>query len=166
LRRGGKGIGLAALAAALFVAAAPAHGAPRGCDPLDPSACLLPWPNDYFRKHGRLALTNAMMPRSKDGKPIQASDYNRSDGFSPGQIIVTLVPGLDLRRSGAAPVTDMGRSLRRRQPIVVIDAKTLKRQLIWSELNSPPRTPASGRSTSAPAWAGARATATSWRCAT
>jgi hypothetical protein len=125
----------------LFATAAPAHAAPRGCDPLDPAACLLPWPNDYFRQDGRLALTNAM-PCSKNGKPIQASDYNRSDGFSPGQIIVTLVPGLDLRRSGAAPVTNLGRSLRRRQPIVVIDAKTLRRQLIWSELNSLPENPA------------------------
>jgi hypothetical protein len=62
-------------------AAAPAHAAPRGCDPLDPAHCLLPWPNDHFRKDGRLALTNAMMPHSRDGKPIQASDYNRSDGF-------------------------------------------------------------------------------------
>ena len=62
-------------------------------------------------------------------------DYNWSDGFSPGQIIVTLVRGLDLKRSGAAPVTDVGRSLKRNQPIVVIDAKTGKRQLIWSELN-------------------------------
>jgi hypothetical protein len=64
--------------------AAQAHAAPRGCDPLDPAHCLLPWPNDHFRKDGRLALTNAMMPHSGDGKPIQASDYNRSDGFSPG----------------------------------------------------------------------------------
>jgi hypothetical protein len=116
-------------------AAAPAHAAPRGCDHLDPAHCLLPWPNDHFRKDGRLALTNAMMPHSGDGKPIQASDYNRSDGFSPGQILVTLVPDLDLRRSGAAPVTNIGRSLRRRQPIVVIDAKTGKRQLVWSELD-------------------------------
>jgi hypothetical protein len=116
-------------------AAAPAHAAPRGCDPLDPAHCLLPWPNDHFGKDGRLALTNAMMPHSGDGKPIQASDYNRSDGFSPGQILVTLVPGLDLRRSGAAPVTNIGRSLRRRQPIVVIDAKTGTRQLVWSELD-------------------------------
>jgi hypothetical protein len=125
----------AAACAALLGVAGPALAAPRGCDPLDPSDCLLPWPNDYFRKGGRLALTNAMMPRSKDGVPIQASDYNRSDGFSPGQIIVTLVPGLDLRRSGAAPITNMGRSLARRQPIVVIEAKSLERQLIWSELN-------------------------------
>ena len=40
------------------------------------------------------------MPRSTDGKPIAARDYNWSDGFSPGQIIVTLVPGLDLKRAG------------------------------------------------------------------
>jgi hypothetical protein len=142
LRGSGKGICFAALAVMLLATASSAQAAPRGCDPLDPSACLLPWPNDYFRRDGRLALTNAMMPRSKDGKPIETSDYNRSDGFSPGQIIVTLVPGLDLRRSGAAPVTNIGRSLARRQPIVVIDAKTLKRQLIWSELNSLPENPA------------------------
>jgi hypothetical protein len=118
-----------------------AQGAAKGCDPLDKAACLLPWPNDYFRKDGHLALTNAQMPKSTDGIPIAARDYNWSDGFSPGQIIVTLVPGLDLKRSGAAPVTDMGRSLKRKQPIVVIDAKTGKRQLIWSELNMVPSNP-------------------------
>jgi hypothetical protein len=112
-----------------------AQAQPRGCDPLDPAACLLPWPNDHFRKDGRLALTDAMMPRSKDGKPVTASDYNRSGGFSPGQIIVTMVPGLDLRRSKVVPVTNMARSFARRQPVVVIDAKTGKRQLIWAELN-------------------------------
>jgi hypothetical protein len=141
LRRTGKGICLAALVVALLATAAPAQAAPRGCDPLDPAHCLLPWPNDHFRKNGRLALTDAMMPRSKDGKAIAAGDYNRSDGFSPGQILVTLVPGLDLRRSGAASVTNMRRSLREFQPIVVIDAKTLERQLIWSELNTVPEDP-------------------------
>ena len=54
---------------------------------------------------------------------------------------MTLVPGLDLKRSGAAPVTDIGRSLKRNQPIVVIDAKTGKRQLIWSELNMVAKNP-------------------------
>jgi hypothetical protein len=34
-----------------------------------------------------------MMPRSATGVPIKASDYNRSGGFSPGQIIVTLCRG-------------------------------------------------------------------------
>jgi hypothetical protein len=138
VRRGALSIALCAIALGF---AAPSEAAPKGCDPFDKAACLLPWPNDYFVKHGHLALTNAQMPHSTDGVPIAARDYNWSDGFSPGQIIVTLVRGLDLGRSGAAPVTDIGRSLKRNQPIVVIDAKTGKRQLIWSELNAVPKNP-------------------------
>jgi hypothetical protein len=138
VRRGALSIALGAI---VLVFAAPAEAAPKGCDPFDKAACLLPWPNDYFVKRGHLALTNAQMPHSTDGVPIAARDYNRSDGFSPGQIIVTLVPGIDLGRTGAAPVTDIGRSLKRNQPIVVIDAKTGKRQLIWSELNAVPKNP-------------------------
>jgi hypothetical protein len=126
---------IAVLAGVLLGVAIPAHAAPLGCDPLDPADCLLPWPNDYFVKDGRLALRKAMMPRNAQGEAMRAADYNRSDGFSPGQIIVTMVPGLDLRRSGVVPNTNMARSFARRQPVVVIDAKTRKRQLIWAELN-------------------------------
>jgi hypothetical protein len=133
----GRGLLAAAMAAALIAAmAAPAAAAPRGCDPLDPAHCLLPWPNDHFRKDGRLALRDAMMPRNAAGRPVRAADYNRSDGFSPGQTIVTRVPRLDLRRSGAVPVTNMRRAFASNAPIVVIDAKTGKRRLIWAELDS------------------------------
>jgi hypothetical protein len=135
-----KGLAIAAIGAAL-VAAAPAQAAPRGCDPLDPAHCLLPWPNDHFVKDGRLALRAAMMPRNKAGTPVRAADYNRSDGFSPGQTIVTLVPGLDLRRSGAVPQTNMASAFARRAPIVVIDARTRRRQLIWAELDSQATSP-------------------------
>ena len=125
---------------ALLALAGPAAAAPRGCDPLDPAACLLPFPNDHFRDGGRLALRNAMMPRNSGGKPIRARDFNYSDGFSPGQTIVTRVPGLDtpkaFRRTGAVPVTDMSRSFERRQPVVVINARTRRRQLIWAELDA------------------------------
>jgi hypothetical protein len=68
-----------AAAAAVFVAlvaAAPAGAA--GCDPIDPSRCLLPWPNDYFREHGHLALTPSMMPANASGTPIEPADYNWS----------------------------------------------------------------------------------------
>jgi hypothetical protein len=132
-----RGALAAALAVTLVAAtAAPAAAAPRGCDPLDPAHCLLPWPNDHFRKDGGLALRNAMMPRNADGKPVRAADYNRSDGFSPGQIVVTRVPRLDLRRSGAVPVTNMARAFAPKAPIVVIDARTGRRQLIWAELDA------------------------------
>jgi hypothetical protein len=128
---------LAVLAAALAGApASAAADAPRGCDRLDPAHCLLPWPNDHFVKRGHLALRDAMMPRNVDGVPVRAADYNRSDGFSPGQTIVTVVPGLDLRRSRAVPQTNLARAFARRAPIVVIDARTGRRQLIWAELDS------------------------------
>jgi hypothetical protein len=35
------------------------------------------------------------MPRDVAGKPIDPTDVNRSDGFSPGEAIATRVPGLD-----------------------------------------------------------------------
>src|SRR5262245_17559636 len=73
-----------------------------GCDPIDPSVCLLPFPNDYFTapdpatKTGvRVALSSLAMPRNVAGIPIDPTDWNRNDGFSPGSLIVTRVPGLD-----------------------------------------------------------------------
>jgi hypothetical protein len=134
-----RGLVAAAVAVAVLAAAAPAGAAP-GCDPIDPSRCLYPWPNDYFRKDGQLALTADMMPRNAAGTPIEPSDYNRSDGFSPGAPIVTKAPGLDtpaaMERTGVVPVTDLARSFDRKQPVVVIDARSGKRQLIWAELDS------------------------------
>jgi hypothetical protein len=139
---------LAALAAAaliaLLVGAAPA--AASGCDPIDPSRCLYPWPNDYFRENGHLALTASMMPTNASGTPIDPADYNWSDGFSPGAPIVTKVPGLDtpaaFAETGAVPITDIARSFDSDQPILVINARTGKRQLIWSELDSTATSPA------------------------
>ena len=138
---------LVALAAAVVVALVAAEpAAASGCDPIDPSRCLYPWPNDYFREHGHLALTASMMPTNASGTPIEPSDYNWSDGFSPGAPIVTKVPGLDtpaaLARTGAVPVTDLARSFDSKQPILVINARTLRRQLIWAELDSNASTPA------------------------
>jgi hypothetical protein len=137
-------LAIAAALAAVLGAAAPSAGA-AGCDPIDPSRCLYPWPNDHFREHGRLALTPAMMPSNAAGKPVEPSDYNYADGFSPGATIVTKVPGLDtpaaFARTGAVPITDLARTYDKRQPVVVINARTLRRQLIWAELDSNASTP-------------------------
>src|SRR6185503_20832591 len=87
------------LAALLVVlAAVPASAAPKpskACDFLDKSVCLQPWPNDYFMKHGRIHLRKKAMPADKDGKHIDPTAWNRNDGFSPGQTILTHVRGLD-----------------------------------------------------------------------
>ena len=143
--------GVAVLAGTL---AGPVGAAEPGCDPIDPAHCLLPWPNDHFtvRDHGtptgrRVQLDVGSMPTNASGVPIEPSDYNRADGFSPGALIVTKVPGLDtpeaFARSGAVPITDIGRSFARRQPVVVIHARSGRRQLIWSELDSNATSPAS-----------------------
>ena len=34
-----------------------------------------------------------------EGKPIDPTEWNRNDGFSPGTMVLTFVPGLDLPRT-------------------------------------------------------------------
>jgi hypothetical protein len=127
-------------------------GTALACDPLDPSACMYPWPNDHFTTPDassptgkRLAFRDDWMPRNRLGKPVSAAPYNFSDGFSPGNMIVTKVPGLDtpaaFERTGAVPITDIERSFDPDQPIVVLNARTLERHLIWSELDANPADP-------------------------
>ena len=115
------------------------------CDFLDPAVCLYPFPNDHFTNGTGRGPSAQPAPRVDAGErrsasTVDPSAWNRNDGFSPGQLIVTKVPGLDtpeaFRKTRAVPVTDMWQSFRPRAPIVVIDADTGKRQLIWSELDA------------------------------
>lgn len=119
------------------------------CDFLDRAVCLQPWPNDYFTIKDsstdtgrRLNLERDAMPKNFERKSIENSDYNRNDGFSPGSPIITKVPGLDtfkaFRKTGAVPITDMGRYDDRHQAIVVIDADSARRHPIWSEIDANP----------------------------
>ena len=123
------------------------------CDPIDPAACLLPWPNDTFTKADpttatgrRLALNPLSMPRNVAGKPVDPTEFNRNDGFSPGQSIVTKVPGLDTlkayEKTNPVPITDVRRSFDPNAPIIVLNADTGRRHLIWSEIDSNASTPA------------------------
>src|SRR3954468_23098563 len=157
--RRNAGVIIAMLALALMPAGAiakpRAHRPPEqtgrsavdGCDALDPSVCMLPFPNDYFTKADATTQTGRLldfellgMPRHRAQKPIDPSDWNRADGFSPGSLIVTKIPQIQtqaaLDRSGAVPITDIKRTYDPDAPIVVIDADTGRRQLIWTEIDS------------------------------
>ena len=144
-----------------------------GCDPLDPALCLFPFPNDAFTVEDpstatgrRVAFAPTAMPRNGtdvatgevggEGKPVDPTEWNRNDGFSPGQAVLTYVPGLDLPRtwgtqdrasSGTAPntpgwfdyrdqITDIDLSRRPDAPIVILDADTGERHPFWSELDT------------------------------
>src|SRR3954451_2321086 len=129
-----------------LVGAAPASAA--GCDPIDPSACLLPWPNDYYTRHDassptklRLALRPTATPvRKDDGKHVDVTDLNRADGFSPGGFAIVRVPQVTsdaaLERSRAATMAHPERWSAKNAPLVVADAKTGKRWPAVIEVDS------------------------------
>jgi hypothetical protein len=113
------------------------------CDITAAGKCLMPFPNDLYTVADRTTPTGrrvhldaASMPANASATHVDPTEWNRNDGFSPGSMIVTFVPGVDLARSGAAPITDIGASLDRRQPIVLLDADTGERWPIWSELDA------------------------------
>ena len=78
------GVLIGAVVAAFLLVPA---GAAFACDPLDPAACLYPWPNDHFTRADptsptgkRLALRDEWMPKNRLGKPVSSAPYNWSDG--------------------------------------------------------------------------------------
>jgi hypothetical protein len=124
----------------------PVQDAAAVCDPLDTSDCLLPWPNDYFTVADpgtatgiRLNVSALATPRDAAGAPIDPTDWNRLDGFSPGSQVVTHVAGMDnpqaFAKTNPATNIDIGRSLKRTSPVVVLDATTGRLWPVWSELD-------------------------------
>jgi hypothetical protein len=115
-------------------------GGATPCDSLDPKQCLLPFPNDSFTVSDgstatgrRVNFSVDAMPKNAAGVPIDPTEWNRNDGFSPGSAILAFAPGLDLGRTGAAAQTDLGRSLRADAPIVLLDTVTNRRVPYWAE---------------------------------
>jgi hypothetical protein len=135
-----------------LAACAPSGGSPpeaTRCDPLDPSVCMQPFPNDYFTvidpstdTGRRLHFQAAAMPHNTDGVPIDPTDFNHADGFSPGNEIIVHIPEVNTQaafeNSEIVPVTDEHAYADPDQPVVVINADTGKRQPIFAELDALP----------------------------
>jgi hypothetical protein len=149
-RTAGYGISIA-LTLGLVVAQAPSASAAvdpddlsaRLCTRLDDRACLLPFPSDTFTVADpgtdtgrRVDLAQEAMPANVGGVHVDPTDWNRADGFSPGSPLLTFVPDLDLATTGAAPITDIARSLRADAPIVLLDADTGERHPYFAELDA------------------------------
>ena len=113
------------------------------CNPLDHAGCLLPFPNDSFTKADpttatgrRIDLSPLAMPRNAANRPIDPTELNRNDGWSPGTPILTVVPGLSTARSRIPSEANPGDSLRPDAPIVLLDAKTGQRWPYTAELDT------------------------------
>ena len=138
----------AGLLVVLALIPAASAAAATGCDPLDTRSCLLPWPSNFHtaKQKGsdtglRLNFEASQFPLNvpkAPAKPVPGfpPELNRNDGFSPGTNILTFVPGLDMANTGAVPINDLAKYSATNAPIIVLDAKTLKRQPIWAELDT------------------------------
>lgn len=113
------------------------------CDPIDTQQCLLPFPDNFFTVPDATTATGLRvhfpaeaMPKNSSGTPIDPTDWNRQDGFSPGSAVMVRVPNLDLARTGIAPITDIGRSLAPDAPVVLLDTNTGQRVPYWAEFDT------------------------------
>ena len=111
------------------------------------NACLAPYPNDFYTKEDsssdtgrRLNLDPGATPMNAKKKNIDVTVLNQSDGFSPGPLLTVRIPGMDneaaFTQSGIVSIKQMSRAFEPSQPVVLIDAATGERQLIWAELDS------------------------------
>lgn len=113
------------------------------CDPLDPNLCLFPFPNDHFTTPDpttptglRVALHPDSMPRNVGNRPANPAKWNFLDGFSVGAMLLFQNVSIDLDRTGAPPLTDIGRSIEPSSPTVLLDTETGERVLHWIERES------------------------------
>jgi hypothetical protein len=113
------------------------------CDLLDTAKCLLPFPSNFFTRKSDTTDNGLLVNFSKEAMLANSSgivgdsaELNRNDGFSPGTVMITQVPGLDMEATGAPRLIDLSDSRQGDSPIVVINAATGERQLIWSELDA------------------------------
>ena len=86
------------------------------CDFLDPTVCMQPFPNDYFTvpdpgtdSGRRLNFQAASMPHNMAGTPIDPTDFNHADGFSPGNEIIVHIPEVTARRRSSGPASSRSR---------------------------------------------------------
>ena len=169
--------GLAILGAALplaTVTAAPIVPVTTAvsCDPIDTAACMLPFPSDFFTTADattgtglRINILPDAMPRNGsevteggEGKPVDPTEWNRNDGWSPGAMVMTKVAGIDLHQTwGTADravsdvglnelgyfdyrdqITDINLSTADDSPMVILDTTTGERFPFWSEIDLHP----------------------------
>ena len=104
-----------------------------GCDPLDPSRCYLPYPNDFWLRENsngdrRLALTTDTVPQPKGAGTIpvdpMAGGWGDSDGFPPITSILTYFEDISLDNSAVPRIWNVESSLDPKSPTVLINTKT------------------------------------------
>ncbi len=113
---------------------------PLDCDPLTPSYCGFPYPNNYWTEPDastvtgmRLALPGVIMPTNLEGLRSDPTAFNEMDGFSPGIAAMTHLPGATT--AGLATPDSIEASLAADSPTVIINADTGERLAHWVDID-------------------------------
>ncbi len=110
------------------------------CDPLVPTYCGFPFPNNVFSvadastaSGRRLALSRATMPPTVDGTHGAPDAFNDRDGFSPGGTILAHLP--EATAAGLPDPLHIADSLDEASPTILLDTNTGERVPHFSEID-------------------------------
>ena len=96
---------------------------PDGCDPLVPEHCGFPFPNDLWRDaSGHIAFGANTLPIPTIGKPIPPDALSWRDGFSPGEMAMTFLPGATA--TGLPDAEHIADSISPTSPTILMEADT------------------------------------------
>ena len=117
----------------------PAFGE-EGCDNLDESACLFPFPSDNFRKPGgpngqkfHLDFGDKLPVSNRTEQRVSSDVFKVHDGYPVVPAITFTLKGAST--TGAAPLEDIGMSQKPESKTLVIDTQTGERVAHWVELD-------------------------------
>ncbi|MFM8848003.1 MAG: hypothetical protein ACKOHN_08135 [Actinomycetota bacterium] len=108
------------------------------CDPIAPDLCLLPFPSDFYTVADdtptgrRVAFPADGMPVNSGGVPIDPSEWNRNDGFSPNSTL--LASFADVDGANLPTWTDITASTADDATVVLLDAAG-RRVPLWAEVD-------------------------------
>jgi hypothetical protein len=141
--------GLLSLCLLAASARAATTGTSTTCQPYTSTPCLFPFPDNRMTKAARgsvtglqLNLPQGAMPVNNSVPPVQISTapYDQNDGFSPGSAILLHISQLDtqaaLTKTKAVSLLNMSAYTAKSAPIMVIDEKTGKRQMIYTQIDA------------------------------
>ena len=112
-----------------------------GCEVLDTTSCLLPFPSDAYTVKdnatgtGRRVNIPAGLLANTAGRTLDPAQWNRNDGFSPSTPIIVHVPGLDPTKTKLPPEGDIGASVKADSATVVVDLDTGQLVPHWAEVD-------------------------------
>lgn len=111
-----------------------------GCDPIDPTACLYPFPSSHFLRTDpttetqyRVAFGPKSLMKTMDGGRISPTLWNELDGFSTIAPLLFYLPGAV--NNTFIPHTDIGRYLEPDASTIILNVVSGQRVAHWTELD-------------------------------